>query len=203
MANHPPVYADVQHIEPLTKQDMLEFFKRYYHPHSPRRAKISTHLIAQASATDIAANTSTSEKQEKLIETLTSMLNQLGLENVNAADLQKRLEKVDIASGDIEGIVAATGNYMKDGLGMAEEQVKQVMEHGKVALGHVLPSLGIVSESSGANGKATEGNADLANGDKSTVVIEDVKAFKASMALSAGPRAVKPLEEFEELGPRL
>lgn len=196
----------MKHIEPLTKQDMIEFFRTYYHPHSPRRAKISTHLIAQASAADIAANTSTSEKQEKLVEVISQMLEQLGLENVSSAEISKRLEKVDIASGDVGGIVAATGSYMKEGLGMAEREVEQVLEHGKIALGHVLPSIGIVSEpeSNGANGSVTGSNAkDTSNGEKSTTIIEDVKAFKASMPLSAGPKAVKDLSFYEELGPRL
>lgn len=202
------VYHDVENIEPLTKQDMLKFFKTYYHPSSPKRAKIATHLIAQASPADIAANTSTSEKQEKLVDTIVQMLEQLGLEDVSSAELQKRMQKVDITSGDFGGIVAATGNYMKEGLGMAAEQVDQVLEHGKVALGHILPSLGIVSKSKSgdASGEATETNGEVVvNGERQneTVVIEDVKAFKASMPLSAGPRAVKDLSEFEELGPRL
>ena len=42
------------------------------------------------------------------------------------------------------------------------------------------------------------------NGNKAkTIIIEDVKAFKASMPLSAGTRAVKDLSEFEEVVPRL
>lgn len=134
---------------------------------------------------------------------ISSMLGQLGLENVSSADLKKRLEKVDIESGDLAGIVTATGNYMKEGLGMAANQVEEVLAHGKVALGHALPSLGIVSEND-AKDAATNGSAEGAvNGEKSTVVIEDVKAFKASMPLSAGPKAAKDLSFYEELGPRL
>ena len=199
------VYHDVENIEPLTKQDMLDFFKTYYHPSSPTRAKISVHLIAQASAADIAANTSDSEKVDKLVDTIAQMLEQLGLEDVSSTELKKRLEKVDISSGDLGGIVSATGSYMKEGLGMVAEQVDTVLEHGKVALGHVLPSLGIVSQ---ANGETLQTNGEVAvdgeGGSQSkTVVIEDVKAFKASMQLSGGPRPWKEVREFEEVGPRL
>ena len=42
------VYRDVENIEPLTKNDILEFFNQYIHPSSPTRAKLSVHLIAQA-----------------------------------------------------------------------------------------------------------------------------------------------------------
>jgi insulysin len=42
------VYRDVENIEPLTKNDILEFFNQYIHPSSSTRAKLSIHLIARA-----------------------------------------------------------------------------------------------------------------------------------------------------------
>ncbi|KAI2864641.1 hypothetical protein CBS12448_2857 [Aspergillus niger] len=50
------VYHDVEHIEPLTKEDILQFFDQHIHPSSPTRAKLAIHLIAQASATADAAS---------------------------------------------------------------------------------------------------------------------------------------------------
>ena len=41
------VYRDAENIEPLTKNDILEFFNHYIHPSSTTRAKVSVHLIAQ------------------------------------------------------------------------------------------------------------------------------------------------------------
>lgn len=197
------VYRDVENIEPITKEEMLEFFRTHYHPNSPTRAKASVHLIAQANAADIAAKTSSSEKREKLVDTITQMLEQLGLEDTNVADLKQRMEKVDIASGDTKAIMNAAGGYLKETAGMAAEQVDQVLEQGQAVLASVLPSLGIVSqkdaETDGQNGEV------VTNGEASskTVVIEDVKAFKASMPLSAGARPIKDLSEFEELGAKL
>lgn len=170
---------------------------------------MSVHLIAQASSADLAANTSTSEKEAKLVDTIAQMLEQLGLENVDSEDLKKRLQKVDVGSGDVGEIVKATSGYMKEGLGMAAERVEELMEHGKVALGHVLPSLGIISPgASEANGDVTRVDGEtgvdgVVKGKSKPVVIEDVKAFKASLPLMPGPRAAKDLSEFEELGPRL
>jgi len=43
------VYTDVENIEPITKNEILEFFNQYIHPFSSTRAKVSIHLIAQAS----------------------------------------------------------------------------------------------------------------------------------------------------------
>lgn len=169
------------------------------------------HLIAQASAADLANKTSDGEKVEKLVDTLVQMLSQLGLEDANAAaELKKRLQKVDVAKADLEGIVGAVGGYMKEGAGIAAEQVEQILAQGKAVIAQVLPTLGIVAPSTAAvssgetNGEAVAGVNGTEKEKKSkTVVIEDVKAFKASMPLSPGPRAVKDLREFEELGAKL
>ena len=190
---------------------MLDFFRTHYHPHSPTRAKASVHLIAQASAADIAAKTSSAEKREKLVQTITQMLEQLGLEETNVADLSKRMEKVDVAAGDTEGIMGAVGDYLKDTVGVAAEEVKQVVEQGQAVLASVLPSLGIVAKGTtdAPNGSIDEDEQAndevvvVGDGPSKTVVIEDVKAFKASMPLSAGVRPVKDLSEFEELEAKL
>ncbi|KAJ9144507.1 putative Metalloprotease [Pleurostoma richardsiae] len=44
------VHRDVENLEPLTKNDILEFFNQYIDPSSPTRVKLSVHLIAQASS---------------------------------------------------------------------------------------------------------------------------------------------------------
>ena len=48
----------MEHIEPLTKAEMIEFFKHYISPNSPHRSKLSVHLLAQSSPrpTDEEAN---------------------------------------------------------------------------------------------------------------------------------------------------
>lgn len=161
--------------------------------------------MAQSSAADLASKTSVSEKREKLVETLSQMLEQLGLQDTNTADLIKRLEKVDLAAGDAKDIMVAVGGYLKESAGMAAEQVEALVEQGQTVLASVLPSLGIVPNASSEDTTQTNGDVE-ANGEtteKKTVVIEDVKAFKASMPLSAGVRPVKDLSEFEELGAKL
>lgn len=56
------VYRDVEHIEPITKQDMIDFFNTHIDPASKTRAKISTHLLAQAKSAD-AESTKSGEPQ--------------------------------------------------------------------------------------------------------------------------------------------
>lgn len=195
------MYRDVENIEPLTKEDMLEFFRSYFLPSSPTRAKTSVWLVAQASAADLAANTSTAEKREKLVNVVSDLLGQLDVE-ADPAALTKQFEKIDVESGDTEGIINAVGAYLREVAGMAAEEVDEVFEQGREVLTGVLPSLGIVAQDAQTNGTHEE---TLPNGEASskTVVIEDVKAFKASMPLSAGAKPVKDLSEFEELGAKL
>lgn len=199
----------------MTKDDILDFYKRYFHPSSTTRAKTCVHLIAQSSAEDIAAKMDPKEQTEKLAATLGDLLSQLGL-TVDSTALAARLGKVDVHGGDSEGIADAMSAYLTETAGLAEEQLAQVVAQGKAVLAQLLPSLGIRSRDAQAapavNGEARAGRE--TNGEnaapggaaapvKEPVVIEDVKAWKATMPVSAGARPVKDLGEFEELEAKL
>ena len=204
------VYRDVENIEPISKDEMLDFFRSYFLPSSPSRAKASVHLVAQASADDIAAKTDPAEQKQKLAATLAQVLTQLGVE-VDIVTLANKLDKVDVAGGDMQGILSTVGGYLKGNAGMAPEQVEQVMKQGEAILAQILPTLGIRSAPTAGvetNGEATTNGEVAVNGNapakkSQTVVIDDVQVFKASMALSAGAKPVKELSEFEETEPKL
>ena len=134
------MWHDVENIEPITKAEILDFYREFIHPSSPTRAKIAIHLIAQSSVADLAAKTSSTEKREKLVETVSQMLEQLGLEDTNTQDLKKRMEKVDLAAGNAKDIMGAVRSYLKETAGMAAEQIEAVVEQGQAALASVLPS---------------------------------------------------------------
>ena len=118
-------YRDVENIEPLAKNDLLEFFNQYIHPFSSTRAKVSVHLIAQASTGASAAVEDSAAAEE----------------NSDASALRAE-----------QDVVAVNG---------CEPSVSSAM----------IP-----------------------------VKIEDVKAWKASLQLSAAATPVKNLSEFEEIG---
>jgi len=179
---------------------MLDFYRAYFLPSSKTRSKASVHLIAQSSAADIVAKTDPREQTAKLISTVSQLLGQLGVE-VDTAALEKRLGAVDISGGDTARITSAVGGYLKDTAGMATEQVEQVMQQGRVVIAQVLPSLGIVSKDESA--EAARDGGEVGQSLSKTIVVEDVKAFKASMPLSAGAAPVKDLSEFEEVEPKL
>jgi len=114
---------------------------------------------------------------------------------------------VNVLGGDTQGIIEAVGSYLCETAGMAKEPVDQIKNLGQVLLAQILPSVGISIQPSGAetNGEtAMNGSKDCEPSlESKTVVIEDVKAFKASMPLSAAPTPVKHLSEFEYLEPKL
>ena len=113
------MYRDVENIEPLTKADMLAFYREQFLPSSPLRTKGSVWLIAQSSAADVAANTSTDEKKTKLLDTVSQLLKQMGLE-VDSAALNKQFEKVDVGAADVDAIVGAVGSYLTEVAGVAK-----------------------------------------------------------------------------------
>ncbi|WPH03713.1 putative zinc protease [Acrodontium crateriforme] len=192
------VHRDVKNIEPLTKQDMLDFYRELILPGSPHRSKASVHLVAQASADTIAVNTDPAEQKMRLVTILSKSLTQLGIQPDNAA-LATRLDKVDFTGGDSDGILAAVGGYLKETAGIAAEQIEQVLAQGKIVLAQALPSIGIKP-----NGTDTIETAPTEEKEKTkTIIIDDVKAFKASMPLGAGAKPVRDLSEFEELEPKL
>ena len=117
-------YRDVENIEPLAKNDLLEFFNQYIHPFSSTRAKVSVHLIAQASTG---------------------------------------------ASAAVEDSAAAEEN--SDALALRAEQ----------------------------DVVAADGREPSVSSARTPVKIEDVKAWKASLQLSAAATPVKSLREFEEI----
>ncbi|KAK6419324.1 metalloprotease, partial [Oleoguttula sp. CCFEE 5521] len=97
--------------------------------------------------------------------------------------------------------------YLRDGAKMAEEQISAITTQGQAALSQILPSLGInATAESSENGEKQEvvANGEIKKGEKSkTVIIEDVRAWKASLPVSQGATAVRELSEFEEVGAKL
>jgi insulysin len=195
------VHRDVEHIQPLTKTDLQEFYRAYIHPSSATRAKASIHLIAQG-------------KSPAAASSISQALAQLpGGTTVDETALSQSLSKLDLnADTDSKSVLAAVTSYLRDSVGVAEEQIKALAEQGEGILQQILPSLNLTSSTAPA--KEAETNGHFANGDKKVngndekeekkpILIEDVRAWKASLPASQGPRMVKDLSEFEDFEPKL
>ncbi|MCJ1246816.1 Insulinase (Peptidase M16) [Trapelia coarctata] len=192
------VEDDVAHIKPLTKQDLIDFFTHYIHPTSPHRAKLTVHMIAQTSPQAVKARVSASEQTEKVMSLLTKSLTSLGVA-VDEETFAKRFENVNIAGGDQVAIIAAIGKYLTKDAQVSTEQSQLVIQQGTQLMGTILPSLGIEVQ------PAVDGEQDLPEAPpvKKTTLIENVHGYKASLEVSAGPRPVTDLSEYEDFEPKL
>lgn len=94
--------------------------------------------------------------------------------------------------------------YLHDTAGMAEEQIKGISEQGEALLKQLLPSLGIKSAPAKDEAKSQKpAQAREAEEKNPAVIIDDVRAWKASLPASKGPRMVKDLSEFEDFEAKL
>lgn len=191
---------DVEHIKPLQKSDMVEFFNHYIHPTSSSRAKLSVHMIARSSPKNVAAHISPTEQKEKVVTLLGKYLTTMGV-NADIEKLTSRLEAIDVAGGDQAGIVDAVATYLDEDVQLSEEKADAVLEQGQQLLGTILPSLGIEVKQSvdGVDGQ----NIPEAPPVKKTTFIENVHDFKASLESTAGRRPVTDLTEFEDTESKL
>lgn len=190
---------EVAHLKPLTKQELIEFFDYYIHPSSPTRAKLSIHMIAQATPKALAGNISETEQKSKLIGLLGKYLTTMGI-NVEAEKFFQQFESTDIIGGDQNGIMKAVSSYLSY-TQTPPDQSSEIVKQAQQLLAAVLPSLGIEIKP-----VADGGVEDLPQAPpplKATTYIENVHEYKAALSVSAGPIAVADLSEFEETEPKL
>ena len=91
-------------------------------------------------------------------------------------------------------------SYLSESAGLAEEQVKSWAEQGEGLLKQILPSLNLTSAAAAA---APEKEEVAEEKEGKTVLIKDVRAWKASLPASQGPRIVRDLTEFEDFEAKL
>ena len=192
---------DAEHIKPLTKSDMIEFFNQYISPTSTSRAKLSVHMIAQSTPKDVIGSMTPAEQKEKVIDTFGKYLTTMGV----LADIPKltdRMNTVDVVGGDQAGILEAIAGYLQEDADLSDDDISAVLEQGQQLLGTILPSLGIEVKQvvDGIDGVESLPEAPPM---KETTMIENVRAFKASMGLTPGRRPVVPYSEFEDTEPKL
>ena len=192
------VERDAAHIKPLSKGDMIAFFDHYINPTSAHRAKLSVHMIAQLSPKALAANMSGSEQKEKVTGLLSKYLTSMGV-SVDPETLAQRLEAAEVLGGDQPSIIAAISKYLAEDAQIPLNRMKEIIDQGQQLLGTVLPSLGIELS------PAVDAAADLplAPPMVETTYIDNVHDYKTSLEVSAGPRPVTDLSEFEDWEPKL
>ncbi|KAF2871159.1 Metalloenzyme, LuxS/M16 peptidase-like protein [Massariosphaeria phaeospora] len=186
--------TDVKHIEPLTKQELVDCYTHYISPSSPHRAKISVHLQAQSKPADPTA----SEQKTKALTMLPTILRAESIVP-NAAALEPRIAAISPAAEQPgSAIAAAISAHLTDDLQLEQAKAAKVLDETKAALG--LADAGLAAEPQ----VLADGNVERVLGNGTTpVIIADVHAWKAGLQMSTGVRPVKNLEEYLEGGAKL
>ena len=186
---------DVALLRQLTKAEMQSFYNKYITPESPTRAKLSLHMIAQASPPEGPEFTPEQQK-EQLVELLGQYLNSTGL-NLDQAKVKEDFETVDVSNGNEEAIMSAVKSSI--GAKLKGAKLEEILEETRKNLGTLLVALKIKApvEDKEANG------TDVAKNIPTPIIIDNVDVWKASMTVSEGPRPVDDLSHFEELEPKL
>jgi insulysin len=186
---------DVALIRQLTKADIQSFYRQYISPESSTRAKLSLHMIAQASPPET-PELSAEEKKEQLVGLLFQYLASTGLE-LDEDKLQQDFSRVDVSSGDAQTILSTIRHSIGDQLSASKLDV--ILEETEKNLETLLVALKIKAPA----GEKEVNGTDVAKKIPTPIIIQDVDAWKASAKLSEGPRPVNDLSQFEELEPKL
>lgn len=187
---------DAESVRPITKDQMLNFFNHYVHPTSPRRAKLSVHIIAQSSPKDAGVTLSKKDQIEMTLKNIEKSMLAAGVE-VKPEKLQARLADIDIPGGDKESLIAAVLKYLEVDVGVPEGQLEVTAKSVSELLATVLPTFG--TETQHSSDKSLPISPEV----KETTWINNIPEFKASLQASTAPIPVVDLSTFEEIEPKL
>ncbi|KAL1865031.1 metalloprotease [Diaporthe australafricana] len=167
-------------VKELTKQDMVDFYKKRINPASPERAKLSVWMIAQATS-DVSAKTISD-----LVKAL--KLNSPERDAEVAKEVQARLSA---AQYDEQKETEGLKEYILHSLKVSKERTDAAAETWKKLLSQV-------------KGRAGYHNKDPPSLNGTQICfVEDPRDFKARLPVSAGARSVKDIMEYKELDPNM
>lgn len=168
------------HIKPLTKKEMIDFFNEYIHPKSPSRAKLAVYFVAQA-------------KSDVSTQQISEVIAKLGLDSKTSAkaatDLQARLSAAD---HDEDKEINGLKEYLLHDLKVTEDKIDAAAEAWRRLHAQNKQASDVVKDA-----KPPSANGTIPH------LIDDVRAFKAGLAATAGARPAKDLSEYEELDSKL
>ncbi len=191
------MYHDAEHIEPLTLDEMKDFYARYISRDSTKRAKISVHLHARASSntTDL---TPAEQQRSHLLGLVSKMLSHFGV-TADAQQLEPRFKDVEFAADDAPKVVEAIRTYLMRDEALAEEKVEKIIP--KITKAIQSSAADLAAMRADANGVARK--EDGQPQPKEPVFITDVYRWKTGLMAGRGPQPVKDLTEFEDLEAKL
>jgi insulysin len=191
------VEHDVEFLEPLTKEDLISFYDEFIAPSSATRAKVAVHLVAQGTPAAVLENATPETKAKLIMAALTQFLDAQGIP-ANPEQLARRFVDVNLADANPAPLVGAVMTYLTEDAKVPAAQATSVVQQGMLLM-----------QAAQAKGEeqtllTSEKPAPVVShpGTKPTL-IEDVRAFKASLQLSLGPQPAKDLIEYEDTEAKL
>jgi insulysin len=164
---------DADHVRPITKGQIIEFFNEFISNKSPSRAKLAVHLYARGSIQSQQALEDLLERLDGETEETKDVVRVALLEPVVRSDtkaLRGCLEGLKLSKDKIAAIMTAT------------EDPATALKGSEDA-----------SKNASAPFKALP----------EPVYIRDVRSYKASLQASCGARPAKDVTEFEEIDAKL
>ena len=190
---------DVDHIKPLSKADMKDFYSNYILPSSATRAKLSIHMVGQATPLP-------TRSIDQALILIAEFLQARGVP-LDEAQLVSRFQEANIANNNMSEVVAVMKTYLTEDAKIDEKEVDTILNEGMTFM-----QAAATKENNDNTGMAASKSND-ANGEKKEIestqspitpaLISDAYAWKTSMTASSGPQPVKDLSEFEETEPKL
>jgi insulysin len=199
-------------IEALTKADITAFFNTYLSPASPRRAKLSVHMVAQKTAPAVAAaavvpELTDAEKRERLRAALAEALAANGL----AADEDKlvaHLAAVDLSSEqpppfpDAAQAVESLGMRVA-GAGGEAGGLQEALERAGPAVGKAWAQAWAQAWAAVRAGAKTVEEQEVVTVAVEPVWIEDGHAFRSRLEATCSVQPVRSVSDFEDTEPKL
>ncbi|WEW56245.1 metalloprotease [Emydomyces testavorans] len=195
--------TDAEAVRPLTKAEIMAFYREYIDPQSPSRAKLAVHMKAQASSSPVAS----AGQKDTVIEGLQKFLASVNV-NVDNEKLKKAFENVTVSSEGVRAITDTVKKFLTEEVKLAEDQIVPIVEGGSQLLAKLLPTIGVKPALGDCEATAKEVQVNCINGTdcaiaKPPVYITSVPEFKARLAVSPAASPVVDLSEYENFEPKL
>ncbi|PSK36776.1 hypothetical protein B9Z65_1959 [Elsinoe australis] len=194
------VYRDVEHVEKLTKDQMVDFFSTYISPASDKRARAAVHLVAQTSPEELAEKTDPAEKTEKVNSALEQLLTQLSIESDRTL-LQKRVAALPASDLNAKSISSALSSHLTEDAKTPAADAENIIAQVTPVLEQALPQLGIsagITNGSEADAESTSSSDVKLPPTKEATIIEDVRLFKSGLPVTEGAIPVRDIKELED-----
>lgn len=176
-------------VKQIKKEELVEFYKEFIHPASPRRAQLSVHMVAASQTEGRTPVQLNLPEQKTLLSQAVAQLLGTDANKVDVGRLGTLFANLDTITKDTTTPVLRS---FLDSSPLKETEKTSIIERFGAALTSILP-------------KETGGQLlddELYKYGKPEL-IEDGCTWKAELQLSAASRPVKPLVEFEESSVKL